>query len=289
MFYEARRSRRKTLLGLQSAVLERKPLLSGSGPFARATATMWKGRAVSIQTSSAAGAVEQPRDQLRVEDVVMDGAIRRLIEGPLLEGLAGQAIGHPLQVAQLDEFPDVRRIVLGGRALEVLLDVVEHRHGPCVVERVLQVRYDEDQVTFASHDPLPLGERAQGIRDVLERVGGQHDVVRAVGDAVQGCSVSDEPPAGRSVVVVPERRSLGGVAVPDRGVGEVAVVESVEEGVERQRAVAPEDRGGTADLQTTSLLDERPTDLVGLETRPEAIPPRKPRHSPWADRRQLDA
>ena len=144
-------------------------------------------------------------------------------------------------------------------------------------------------MTLASHDPLPLGERAQGIRDVLERVGGQHDVVRRVVDPVQGRSVSDEPPAGRSVVVVPERRSLGGVAVPDRGVGEVAVVEPVEEGVERQRAVAREDRGGASDLQPASPLDERPTDLVRLETWPEAIPPRKPRHSPGADRPQLDA
>ncbi len=219
----------------------------------------------------------------------MDGAIRRLIAGPLLEGLAGQSIGHARQVAQLDELPDVRRVVLAGRAREVRLDVLERRHGPQVVERVLQVRQDEDEVTVASHDPLPLGERAQGIRDVLERVRGEHDVVRRVVDAVQGCSVSNVPPAGRSVVVVPERRSLGGVAVPDRGVGEVAVVEPVEEGVERQRALAREDRGRASDLQPASVLDERPTDLVRLETRPEAIPPRKPRHSPWADRRQLDA
>ena len=117
-----------------------------------------------------ARAVEQPHGQVGIEHVVVHGSIRHVVEGASLERLPGQLVGNAPQVAQLDELPDVRRVVLRGRGGEVRLDVLQGGHGAPVVEGVLQVRQDEDEMAVGPDDPSPFGQGLQRVGDVLERV-----------------------------------------------------------------------------------------------------------------------
>ena len=99
----ARRSRRKTLWRRQAAERPRNASLSGSVPAGSSDGDDVKGQRGLDAEELAAGAVEQPDDEFRVEDVVVDGAIRRLLARPLLEGLTRQSLRHARQVAELDE------------------------------------------------------------------------------------------------------------------------------------------------------------------------------------------
>ena len=119
-----------------------------------------KGQGRVDAEDAVAAEIEQPDHQVRVEDVMVNRAVRSETQRALAKRVARQPRRLDVQVGELHELLYMRGVVLSGAAIEVLRHVRECCQWTPSVDRVLGMGYHQQQMTCRADDPRPFRERS---------------------------------------------------------------------------------------------------------------------------------
>ena len=185
---------------------------------------------------------------------MMHGAPAHVVADAGLEVLAVPGVGIAPKVVQGQHLVLVRAIVLADALPLVVPEVCKRRHRPPMVERGVPVRQHEHEQSIGAQHACPLRQRAQRVRDVLEHVRRQHEVVAGVRHFGQAAGFDDEPAADLGTARQYHLRR----AVPERPFGIVGEVHVREPIVQRPRPPRREDAAWSADLQRHGAIRSAP-------------------------------
>ena len=93
------------------------------------------------------------------------------------EGLVAAGPGVEVEIVQLENLLKVRVVMLSRLCCEIAENVVHRSERSAVVKGAVPMRYHKDDGPGWPHDSRPSMKSLEGIRDVLQDMGGQEKVV----------------------------------------------------------------------------------------------------------------
>lgn len=148
--------------------------------------------------------------------------------------------GIAIEVMKLEDFREMGHVVLAGPSRGVIEQVGKWGDGSTVVEGAVAVRRNDQQMSSPTDHPAPFAERADRVRQMLQDVRGQHQVVRFVRYLRERSGLADQSP--------PQWHHRLGVIGPQCLIREIEEIECREMGVDWDQAVLREDFARPAEL-----------------------------------------
>lgn len=149
----------------------------------------------------------------------------------------------------------MRCVALRNVAPLIVEEVAQGGDGTTSVKGPVAVWQDEHEVTALTTHTAPLSKGRERVRQVLERVGGQHEVVRTVLQSVEmrgfAQVLGPEPTTDRC-----ELPAVAEPVLPQSGPGEVHVIEACHLVVQRDQVPSSELPAGAADLQPSGAMSK---------------------------------
>src|SRR5271154_1995704 len=156
----------------------------------------------------------------------------------------------------------MREIVFAGALVEIIQHMLNTRRLSLVIEDVPIVRKSKDQRSSRLEYPPPFHQSFDRIGKVLQIVGGQYKVIGRVSNLCEGRALTKKRLPRRLYRI--DDKSLA-VFCPDGRPGKVAIVQSFNFLVDRNRIVFPEDVTWAANFQSAFSLDVRQVHVKSLE------------------------
>jgi hypothetical protein len=177
--------------------------------------------------------------------VVMQAAELKISQGTLPELFPVPGMRIAAQVVLGKNVLEMSEIVFADLGAIIVEHVVHGGGRPAVIKGSPAVGQDQDERPVWSNYPLPFLERFDRIREMLEIMARQEELVASVGERLQVGSLDDEVAARWLRRVIYKRRL--NVSFPHCGIRKNAVIESAHAAVDGEKRA--KERAGPPDFQ----------------------------------------
>jgi hypothetical protein len=196
--------------------------------------------------------------KIGVEHMVMQTSMLNVAHGSAPERFQITGSGVEAEIMQTQYLIQMCEIVFPRSLLEILNQMRQRRDRPAVIECTVAVRQYENKNAADLENATPFLQRLQGVRNVLQRMRGQQEIIRTRRDLAKVRGFGYELLPGRAASAITEGVPWLDLTFPNRLVPKVTIVDPGGGRIHRYRPLAPEHVAWAADLESDLSPNQGP-------------------------------